>query len=188
MNDSRQSTYRAIAICGLIASGKSSIANYLSDLYEWDIVSFGDYVRYEAKERNLEPSRETYQSLGEELFRSRGGLRFLRDVIGFQKPRSSIHLFESIRHVEVIEAVKKEYHQTLVIYISLSDQERYKRFVARSNQAVLTYDNFMDMSYRPIEQGIPAIAAIADFVVDGSVSLSELIKDVETVLVARNYL
>src|ERR1700759_4790137 len=180
----------ALAVCGQIGSGKSSVIKDLSRSHRWDTVSFGRYVRSIALARQETPSREIYQQLGLQLFTERGAKQFLQDVIECNQPTSNTHLFDGIRHVSIIEELKIRYKNTFVIYLDVSDLERYKRFSARASKDDLTvsYEQFLEISQHPIEQGIPEIATVADAVIDGSSPLQTLISQVNSQLAMTNLL
>ena len=143
---------KAIAISGHICSGKSSIINHLSRSYGWDIISFGKYIKHLASTKELPPTRETYQTLGQEVFSGRGACQFLHDAIEFSRPTSSAHLFDGVRHVPMLDALHQVYSATFVIYLDISDFQRYLRFTARASQgdSPLTYDEFLKLSGQPV--------------------------------------
>lgn len=170
----------ALAVCGQICSGKSSVIRKLSNSHAWDIVSFGRYIRSLTNIRQENPTRETYQLLGLKLFKERGAKQFLEDVIESNQPTSDTHLFDGVRHVSIIEELKTHYTNAFVIYLNLSDVERYERFISRASKddPIFSYEQFLEISQHPIEQGIPEIATIANVVIDASVSFQEVMAEV----------
>jgi dephospho-CoA kinase len=180
----------ALAVCGKISSGKSSVIKELSHSHGWDIVSFGRYVRSIALAQHETPTRETYQQLGLKLFTERGAEQFLQDVIEVNQPTSNTHLFDGIRHVSIIEELKRRYTNTFVIYLDVSDVERYRRFSARASDddRSVSYEQFLEISHHPIEQGIADIATVADAVIDASSSLRTLMSQVNIHLAMTDFL
>src|SRR5574342_1261184 len=119
---------RSISICGLICSGKSSVITKLHNLHNWDIISFGRYVREIASLRGLLPTRETYQALGYELLEKLGVARFLAKVIEANQPKSDVHLFDGMRHTSILDSMRQIYETNIVIYLELSDSLRFGRY------------------------------------------------------------
>lgn len=157
----------AISVCGKIGSGKSTILRALSERYGWDIVSFGGYIKSLIADPN--PPRETYQRLGQELFASRGPKGLLEDALEFCKPQSDTYLIDGIRHVSVVHELRAICSPTSVIFLSVSDDLRYQRFLTANSAAdPMPYKDFLQMCKHPIEQGIDEIASLADLVVDAS--------------------
>jgi dephospho-CoA kinase len=181
---------KAIAVCGHICSGKSSVVGYLARKYGWNVISFGKYIRHLAATRGLLPSRDVYQILGQEVFDERGGHQFLRDVMQFNQPVSFVHLFDGVRHIPMIEAIRQIYSDTFVIYLNVNAYERYRRFKRRAAKGdpSLTYEEFERLSDQPVEQGISEILNIADFSIDASTSHRKVVTEIEKTLINNGFI
>jgi len=181
---------KAVAVCGHISSGKSSIIHYLSKTYGWDTVSFGSFVRREAEARNLPSTRQAYQDLGFELFSNLGASKFLEQVVAFHQPRSTTHLFDGVRHPSIVTALRNLYGSVFVAYLAVEDRMRYERFLARlaPQDEGLSFEEFLAISRHPIEQGISDLAPIADIVTDASLPLTAIISQTEEALSASGFL
>lgn len=175
---------KALAICGQICSGKSSVIKELSISYGWDIVSFGRYIRSLIDIRQEAPTRATYQSLGQKLFAERGPKLFLQDTIEFNQPASAIHIFDGVRHVSIIEELKEFYASTFVIYLNVSDLERYNRFISRASKddPIISYDQFLAICQHPIEQGITQVASIANTQINAAKPFQDVMAEVKSKL------
>lgn len=161
-------TTRVIAVCGQIGSGKSSIIREISKTYGWNTVSFGAYIKSQIAADH--PTRSDYQSLGEMLFATRGPKGLLEDAIRFGKPCSSTFLIDGVRHVSILTELRKIYNDVVIIFLNVSDSQRYERFTRRDDtDPPMSYDDFVQMCSHPIELGIPDLAKIADLVIDGNV-------------------
>lgn len=180
---------RAVVICGQICSGKSSIVRHLRQAYGWDTVSFGNYVRYIAHTTGLQPSREAFQRLGDELFRTKGPNQFLAEVIEFSQPLSHIHLYDSVRHRAMIEALQQVYNDVCVIMLSASNEERYERFKLRvvEGDTQLSFNEFLRLTDHPVERGISELQLIAACCVESKL-FKDTVLSVERCLRNRNYL
>lgn len=172
---------KAVCISGQIGTGKSTIAAHLSLSYGWDVISFGDYVRHVSQAKGLAQTREVYQRLGEELLTQTGPLQFLQAVIQYQQPESIVHLFDSVRHVTVLGAMKRIYSDVHVTYLILSDQQRYLRYLNRAatSDQLTTFEDFIRLGQQSTEAGIPDIAEVADLLVDASQPVPGLLTQIE---------
>ena len=174
---------RAILICGHICSGKSFVIDQLVKAYQWDVISFGKYIKHLAWVKKLPATRESYQILGQQVFEELGPNKFLANVIQFNKPSSPVHLFDGVRHLPMLEAIRQHYQNTLVIYLNVSDEIRFKRYKIRAAQGdpALTYEEFLKLSEQPVERGISEIKKLADLQIDGTASLQGIIDKIEKI-------
>ena len=181
---------QAIAICGHICSGKSEIINYLSHEHGWNVISFGSYVKYVAQDECLPATRDSYQTLGQKLFKERGPKQFLLDVIEFHGPTSLTHLFDGVRHTLIIDELRQMYAGLFVVYLHVSDAVRYERFLKRrkENEPLLSVAEFLRLSEHPIEKGISDIAGVADQSIDASVPLAQVLAEIKSPLERQNLL
>lgn len=156
----------AIVISGKIGSGKSTQAKMLADRFLWSIISFSRYVKFQAEQADLVPVRENLQSLGNEIFAQKGPAEFLEEVVEFCEPIGSVHIYESVRHISIQNAIRDRYKKTLTIYLEATDNERYKRYLNRLPQgelaAALTLDQFLLLSHHQVERGIEDLFSKAD--------------------------
>jgi dephospho-CoA kinase len=137
---------KVIGISGGIGSGKTALANEVSEKLGCHKVGFGDYVRSLAEEQGLEPSRENLQTLGEQLVTS--NLEEFCTAVLFQKgwKKDSHLVVEGIRHTEVVETIKRVISpvQFELVYINLPLEERKLRLEKRQNihdaQNIVQYD------------------------------------------------
>lgn len=161
-------TTRVIAVCGQIGSGKSSIIREISKTYGWNTVSFGAYIKSQIAADH--PTRTDYQALGEMLFAARGPKGLLEDAIRFGEPHSSTFLIDGVRHVSIVTELRRIYNDVVIIFLDVSDTQRYERFTRRDDtDSPMSYDDFVQICSHPIEQGILDLAKIADVVIDGNV-------------------
>ena len=92
-----------IGFSGRIKSGKTTISQAVATALSFPRASFGDYVREEAKRRELDPdSRSILQDLGETLI-AQGWSQFCRDVLATVawQPGSPL-VVDGIRHAEAV--------------------------------------------------------------------------------------
>lgn len=181
---------RAVAVCGQIGSGKSTVIATLSNAYGWDSISFSTYVRELATLRGLSASREELQKLGQELVESKSTVDFMTDAIYHFAPLSSVHLIDGIRHPRGVAALRTLYRNSTIIYLSLPNDIRFQRFAARmrAGDPTTDFEGFMKLSQAEIESEIQSIQAIADHVVDSAGSVEETLGAIITVLQQQGFL
>jgi dephospho-CoA kinase len=175
---------------GRISSGKSSIIKHLSISYDCNIISFGNYVRHITLTRGLPFTRTSYQLIGQKLFSEQSPDEFLQNVIRFHAPSSEIHLYDGIRHTSIIDALRRLYRESLVIYLAVDDYQRYLRFTSRAAQGdpLLSFEEFLKLDKQPIERGIAAIAAIADVSLNASIPLHEFTTTIDEIPAIREFI
>ena len=127
-----------ICISGKINSGKTTFAEELSQRVEWPKVSFGDFVRKEARKRGLGSSRKTLQELGESLLNHDIKL-FCQNVLA---QADWIHkmplIVEGVRHQEVLDTLRKiaAPERAVLIYITTKDSVRFSRISANEQEMI----------------------------------------------------
>lgn len=177
---------RAVAICGHIGTGKSSLAKALGSTFDWDTISFGRYVKGIAHDRGLGSERKTLQDLGQTLIEKAGEDRFLQDVLEFCRPRSAVQLFDGVRHVAMVDAIRRHYDATLTVCLVLDDRARYERYAARDSIPV-DYDRFLSWKNHPVEWEIARICHAADLQVGADGSLADMVEATMAGLRVRHY-
>lgn len=181
----------AVVIAGPISAGKSTLLGRLAERHQWCIVSFGEYVRSVARDRSLAVDRRTLQDLGHEIFRSLGPRAFLDAVIERAGPNSVVSLFDGVRDVAIVSALRQTHRESITIYLDVSDLTRYERHRIRLNKDSLafTFKDFMELSNHPIERGIEELPRSADEIIRvTSESIEEVIDDIERRLNRRGIL
>jgi adenylate kinase family enzyme len=125
------STVPAIAISGRIDSGKSSVADILSESLALPVLSFGAYIRSKSEPH---ASREQLQDLGAKLLDSLGPSGLVEAVLEFNCLDSSQPaIWEGLRHRTVFAALRRAYLPVgiCLIYLHPPEEERLAR--ARDN-------------------------------------------------------
>lgn len=98
-----------LAISGHIAAGKSQLAKALAELLMWPRASFGDYIRAQARDRNLGSEREALQQLGDELIGELGWPEFCRRTLVYAELdlNQTPCIIEGIRHIEALKTLRR---------------------------------------------------------------------------------
>jgi dephospho-CoA kinase len=117
-----------IGISGKMGSGKTTLAKLLSSTYDIPIVSFGDYVRSEAKKRDLVESRILLQELGQSML-EKDAVAFCKNVLYSKWDGKTSLIVDGIRHRSVYEIIWQLVapRKFILIYVASIDSIRLKR-------------------------------------------------------------
>lgn len=156
-----------IALCGRIASGKTTIANKISKETHIPTGSFGNYIREYCISRNLSTERENLQNIGEN-FVSTDAIGFLNDVIIHYRNESNSLILDGIRHKNIFNLLNQKKLNLVTIYVDCNKEVRYKRF-CKQNQ--LTEDSnslnqFNKANNHSVEREIEELKPLCSIVVD----------------------
>ncbi|MVM35685.1 AAA family ATPase [Spirosoma sp. HMF4905] len=154
-----------IALSGQIGSGKTSISNGLAQLLNWDIVSFGNYIRKIALSKQIDITRENLQNLGESLVRENPE-SFCYSVLEQENNwKNKSFIIEGVRHEIVLDKLinivvpSTLYH----IHLLVSNIERERRVILRGNLS----DDLKSMHMHPSEADVHQLLFDrANFIVD----------------------
>ena len=174
MNSFNQSII--IAFSGGIKSGKTAISQNIASKLKWNRVSFGDYIRNIAKEKDLTPSREILQQIGEEVIKQ-GLKKFCKNVLDMAQWENGENLIiDGIRHKEIFEIIKKITNPSNIylIYISLDVKEREKRI-----DETLEINKLKNYDQHSTEiQVISTLSNISDLIVDGNKQIDIIVSEI----------
>lgn len=164
-----------IGICGKIGSGKTTLANYLSEYYKCTKFNLGDYVRWEAKKVGLSIDRPSLQKLGKELMDG-DIVHFCKESLTFSKwDRSSNLIIAGIRRKSQVDTFKKLVHPNkfLLIYVDVKEEIRKERVLQRSAD-----EHSPDIDKHQTEEEVKyVLAEISDIIVDSSMPINKLTED-----------
>jgi len=124
-----------VGIAGQIGSGKTSLAKELCKRLNWQLISFGSFVRSEANRRGLKIERAALQQLGENLISEFGPAEFVRQVLCSNKPFSNI-VIDGIRHVEIWQAIQSVAQKGILVYLDVPEEVRIARLHERDDSDI----------------------------------------------------
>ncbi|EGC29076.1 hypothetical protein DICPUDRAFT_84876 [Dictyostelium purpureum] len=184
------STQRIIGVCGLNASGKSTVCNYYSNK-GFSVISLSDIIRQTLKERNIPETRDNLINLGNEL-RNNSGAGVLANLTIEKLDKNSNYVIDSIRHPDEVNSFrnkfnsdKKRFH---LIGVESSPETRFQRIQNRNrigdNQ---TLEQFMLIEKKemnnpdPKGQQVGKVLEMCDFRLnnDSDQTLENLIKEID---------
>ena len=163
----------AVAFSGGIKSGKSSLSSELAARLNWPRVSFGDRVRTVAQQAGLDAAdRDVLQQLGE-LLVQKDAPKFCADVLAQADakwtPGEGI-ILDGLRHAEVVTVLRAMLApmDLCIILVSTDKKIRESRLPDSAGSSALA-----EWEKHPMEiQVTDILPLIADFVVDGSLSIT----------------
>ncbi|MCH8247918.1 MAG: AAA family ATPase [Bacteroidetes bacterium] len=168
----------ALAISGRIASGKSSLAQGLASTLRWKQASFGDYVRFVAIERGMEPTRANLQTIGAQLVDEdpTGFVSAVLQHAGWIKEEPII--IDGLRHIVILETLRQLLSplSLKLILVTVGDDVRGERLKSRSDGLA---ECLQVVEAHSTEQDVRGdLLAFADLSVDGSKPLNQLVVEV----------
>jgi len=124
--DRQRDSAAVVALAGPIASGKTTVARYVARSLGVPRVSFGRFV---ASTQPDSASREALQRAGAALLSELGTERFVSAVLathGLTREDTPV-VWDGLRHVEVLEALRRAYAPREVTLCYLAPPEHVRR-------------------------------------------------------------
>lgn len=139
-------------------AGKSTVAKYLADKLSIPIVSFGAYLMHYAESKDLPPTRDVLQEIGNALV-SENVDNFVDKVFKYANLRLPIAIVEGIRHKSVRSALKNITEDLLLIFIDVDQQIRYQRYCSgqKTSDSQITFQEFLEKDYHSVEAEIESL-------------------------------
>jgi cytidylate kinase len=164
-----QSRVHPIVLIGAVASGKSTVAQFLGNELSWRLFSFGAYVRDQARRQGIPFDRGELERLGSSLISARGYDTFLHDIMETHISTGPF-ILEGVRHVNMLEAVKRRYPSIVSVYLDAPPDLRYERWRLREGFADSTACRalFESITQGEVERYVYALMNIADHIVDAA--------------------
>lgn len=167
-----------LAFAGSVASGKSTISTAVATVLGWPRVSFGDYVRSEARHRGLGESREVLQNLGVSLIEE-GWEPFCRAVLAqtIWCPGQSL-VIDGIRHAEAVRTLQRLVapSKLLLVFIVTNESVRKDRLHERN---VIDHNELQQIESHSTESQVRiALPEMADLTMDGTKPIEDLLQKI----------
>jgi len=174
-----------IGLVGKIASGKGTVASYLTEKYQAEVFGFSTPLRDILKRLYQEASRPNMASLSSNLRELFGQDLLSRTVTqDLQLAKSDIAVLDGIRRLPDIEGAKKLPNFKLVQVIT-DEKKRYERLIKRHqnpDDATKTFANFLADEQKEADKGIPEIMKLAEYTINNDGDLGSLYTQIEELL------
>lgn len=164
-----------LAFSGRIASGKSHLSTSVSAALGWPRVSFGDYVRAVARQRHLDTTRRSLQTLGEAIIVEKGWENYCRSVLAQiqWRPGQSL-VVDGVRHAEALHWLKCIVSPLNVILVLLEVDEASRKSRLKTREGQLG-TNLEQLDLHSTEVQVTGVLKnLADLVLDSTEPVSEL--------------
>lgn len=166
-----------IGILGKIHSGKSTLAKNLSERFNIPIVSFGRYLKEFCLENDLSADRASLQDLGNRRIKENPE-KFLNDVLEKAAVQNNVIVIEGIRHLAVMESLKKIFKQSYFIYCDTTFEERHRRYSMTTNSKEMTKNEFSAIDNHDVEKEIELMKIDCD-IIYGASGIKDVYYEVE---------
>jgi hypothetical protein len=128
-----------------------------------------------ADTRGLATQRENLQELGSSLIREYGYEGFLREVIAASHPASTVHLYDGIRHVPVLDAMDEVYGRVEVAWLEVPRGIRRQRWQSRERERIEgEHRTFDEVEGHEVERGVWDLTDRATVKIVATSSLEEV--------------
>ncbi|KAM9999669.1 hypothetical protein ACTFIZ_008111 [Dictyostelium cf. discoideum] len=153
------SVQRIIGVCGLNASGKSTICNFYKNK-GFTVISLSDIIRQTLKERNSPETRDNLINLGNEL-RNKSGAGVLANLTIEKLNENTDYVIDSIRHPDEVNSFRNKFNKDgnkifNLIGIDSSAETRFQRTQSRKREGdTKTLEEFMSVEKREMNNPDP---------------------------------
>lgn len=172
-----------IGIIGPIASGKDTLADYLSAKLKWPIFATSSVLKKIARSQNVSINRDNLMVLGRKIAKEKGGDYLAKTMLSQVKNNA---ILTGMRQVEQINYLKKNSQLTL-ISIDTNLKRRFERAHKRNKAGEAdTLNEFIknekieNSNYQA--QQIYKCMAMADFHIENSGTLQDLHKQANKII------
>lgn len=165
---------RIIGFSGKYGCGKTTLSIKFAEDINAKLVSFGEYIRDNAKQRELDYlDREVLRKVGKEQI-NLGWPVFCEKMLKFfNYNNEKLLVVDGVRHVGCLDGFRVLYPDSniYVVYVEISDILSAERQKNRGDKNIYTYNGRLHVTE---EQVINTIPSIADIILDGNNEIAEL--------------
>lgn len=174
-----------LGLAGEIASGKTTVANYLKEEQEIGYYRFSDPLRDTLDRMHIEPTRENMQLLST-VMRKHFGEDLLAKIV-FRDVENDEHEVIAVDGVRRLEDIKylTELPDFKLVYIDADLKARYERIVGRGENPddnTKTFEDFKKDNLQEAELEIRELKAHADIVLDNNGDTDALYAQIDALL------
>ncbi len=173
-----------IGLVGEIGGGKTAVSNHLRDKYGASQHRFSQILMDILGRLHLPNDRELLQNLGHSLRESLGD-----DVIvkafeqDLRDEDSDVIIIDGIRYRNEVELLRK-FKPSVLIYVTAPVEARYERCKSRGEkgESSISLEKFTQNESRETERFVPEIGEKADFKLENTGTLEELLQKVDEII------
>ncbi len=181
-----------IAVIGLNGSGKDTVADYISEKYNFEKISLSSIVREEVVKAGLDPlNRDNMNQISEGL-RKKDGSDYLMQRVIKKYSQGKNFVLSSFRHPSEIDVVKN--NGGVVIRVDVDLKTRYLRTIQRvkndptAHGDIGTFEEFVAKQERELsnpdndKMQINEVMKMSDYIIDNNSTLEDLNKKVNNLM------
>lgn len=173
-----------IGIVGPKASGKDSVAEYISKNYGTEIHSYSEIQAKILSVLHIEPTRMNYIKLSalREVFGKDTLVKALDKII--KQSKKDIQVIKGVRFQNEFDHVRS-FEKNVILYVTAGYETRYKRQKGRgekSDDKEMTYEEFIRVETENTEVDITKLGEQADFKIENEGSVHELHQQINEVM------
>ena len=146
-----------IGITGLLGAGKGTAVDYLIKSYDFHHYSARKFLHKEALERGLEPNRESYHLIANEISTTLGPSGMIQSLINEAKKDGHKRIIvESLHRVGEVDAIEQEGGSLIAVIAERS--VRYERIALRNSETDknISFEDFCAQEDSETENPDPA--------------------------------
>jgi dephospho-CoA kinase len=164
---------KVLGFCGLPGSGKSTVLKAIEDLGV--IITMGDVIRNEARERNIEPSDENLGKIAQELREEFGPEIIAEKCVELIKNSDSEIIFvDGLRSIAEVKEFRKSWKFPIIAVI-IDDKTRFERLSKRGRpDDPNTLEALKERDEREIAFGLNDVIHSANYKLNNNVSEKEV--------------
>jgi dephospho-CoA kinase len=172
-----------VCLTGMPGAGKSTIAEGLN-VKGYTVINMGNTIREEAKNRNLEPTRDNLGNLMLEL-REKNGPGAVAELVKLQIDSSTadVILIDGVRSNDEIKVLRK-FGDVKLLAIHASTDARFNFLQKRGRlDDPQTKEHFEERDNRELDVGINNSIALSDYIISNiGLTKGELIKTASKII------
>lgn len=173
-----------IGIAGNPGSGKTSVAQYLSDAFNYHAVEGSDFLRLKAKERSITlKTRDDFSAFHRQLQKEYGETVIYDYLLTL--PHDKI-IFVGVRSKYNAQKIKD--NGGIIIALEAPQHLRYERKKSQTGFTITSFEDFKLQEERQLDSqdhlgaDLQPVIDLADYTIDTSVPLKEVHKKIDTLI------
>lgn len=174
-----------LGLTGTMCAGKGEVVKYLKNK-DFEHYVYSDILKEIAKQRNIEPTRENLQKLGNDIKKESKNLGILSKKM-LKKIKTDKSVVDGIRNVDEIKELRKQ-KKVYIIGVAAPQRLRFKRLKKRNREGdPKTFSEFkrldnLENRGKTKGQEISKCLKMANFIINNNGSLEKLDNEIEKIL------
>ncbi len=165
-------------LAGRIASGKTTVSEYLNKQYDFEILRFRDIIVDALRDKGKEINRENMQKTGREIDELLGPKLFSELLLCRAGGSSNKYVIDSIRHVKIHLALKEMLGNYFLLFVDCDEVRRNLRLRQRDGRD----KDLLSLENHPVEQESDHLRKHADHVLINNQELPDLYKKLDEIV------